>query len=169
MNLKNKRKNIFITLAILIIVTILSFIGWNIWNASNNSSIISDSTFSVDIDPMVGGGEMGAVDSYQINSSGKVYNFKSPDYKSTITKTLIRTISSQEVNELRNSFIESGVMEISSGEGPKYGGSMWTVTINGNKKIFYDLSSSKFDNLKLILKNIIGSNILINYQFRKQY
>ena len=161
MKLKIKRIKIIIASVILIFVGVISIIGLMVWNASRNVSLISDSTFSVDIDPMVGGGITGAVDSYQINSSGKVYNINSSDYKTATTKTLIKNISSREVEELRDSFIDSGVMDINSGVGPKYGESMLTVIINGKEKIFYDLSSSKFDGFKLKIRDILGSQISI--------
>lgn len=158
-------------LLILVIVGLVGFVGWYVWSKSNSStnswpnntqhptkpgSKTQDTTFSVIINPMVGGGFAGAVSAYEITSTGEVYYLHSPNYSTPIVKDLLKKVDEKEVQDLRKSFIDSGFLNIESVNGPKYGGSAWEVTINGNQKTFYDPSSLIFSGPKAKLQLILG-------------
>ncbi len=110
---------------------------------------------------MVGGGFEGAVNSYEITATGEVFNLRAPNQRTDVKKSLLKKITLEEVKEIRQSFIESGVLDLASGYGPQYGGSVWTVTINGKEQFFYDQTSSKFDAVKIKLKKILGEDVSI--------
>ena len=156
---KNKSLSIVVILSIIIIFGLLVYLGWSAWRTNNNVIKISDKTFSVIVDPNVGGGFIGEVNMYTITYKGEVFNTHSPSYQEEAIKSLIKNVTGQEILELRNSFIDSGVMDVDSGEGPQYAGSMLIVTINGKEKTFYNLSSQKFDNVKSKIKNITGQSL----------
>ncbi len=155
----NKRGFVFIVLLIVaILLGAIGFTGWYVWNKSDSNN--EDPTFLVEINTMVGGGITGAVKKYEITADGEIYSIKSTDYKTEAKKTLIKTISVSQVNDLRQSFIDSGVLELSPVDGPKYSSTTWGVTISGREHVFYDQSSIKFNTPKIKLKSILGDNII---------
>lgn len=163
-------------LVLLFCIGILGLAGWYVWIGSNppvnvsssqpqplpkSSTNVEDATFFVTIDPMVGGGFVGAVNSYEITAIGEVFNLRAPDSNTEVKKSLLKKVTLEEVAELRQSFIESGVLDIAPGDGPKYSGSAWKVTINGKEQLFYDQTSPKFDTVKIKLKKILGEDVRI--------
>jgi hypothetical protein len=161
-------------LVLLLCVGILGLAGWFVWSRSNppvnvsssqplpkSSTNVEDATFFVAIDPMVGGGFVGAVNGYEITAIGEVFNLSAPDSNTEVKKSLLKKVTLEEVAELRQSFIESGVLDIAPGDNPKYSGSAWKVTINGKEQLFYDQTSPKFDIVKIKLKKILGEDVRI--------
>ena len=164
----------FEILIIFLCVGLIGLASWYVWNRSRTPINVGnsqtppksntnkeDTTFLVEIDPVVGGGFAGAVNKYEITATGEVYNTNAPDYKTDAKKSLLKKIADQDVQELRQAFIESGVLDIASGDEPKYSSSSWKVTINGKEQYFYDQTSAKFDIIKLKLKKILGEDIKI--------
>ncbi len=142
---------------IFFIFSIVGFAGWYFHirssvpqksvstnESSNSSSTTGDASFSVIVDPMAGGGFTGAVSTYEVTSDGSVYHIHSTDSKTPVTRDLLKKISKEETQALRNTFIKSGVLDLAPGDGPKYGGASLKVTIDGRQKTFFDLSSTKF-------------------------
>lgn len=172
---KNQKGFSLVEIFILLLsLGILGVVCWYVWDRSKppvninssqplpkSSTNEEDATFLVTIDPMVGGGFVGAVNNYEITASGEVFNLSSPDSNTEVKKSLIKKITAEEVKELRQTFIESGVLDIASGDGPKYSGSAWRVTISGKEQAFYDQTSPKFDTVKIKLKKILGEDVKI--------
>ncbi|MEI6228846.1 MAG: hypothetical protein WCP11_02405 [Candidatus Saccharibacteria bacterium] len=148
---------IILSIGLFILTSIGTVVGISMV-LGNGTAKISDPTFNVGIEPMIGGGFTGATDTYTINASGQVYHISSSDYETTPTKTLLATIP-EKIKELRESFIKSGLMSSNSNKGATYGGTEITVTINGTTKSFYDKSSNEFIQAKSDIERLTGIDI----------
>lgn len=162
-------------LVVIVMIGAIGWAGWYVWNKSRPERHVDspkttstaktqeqqDTSFLFVLTPSVGGGIMGETNSYEITASGDVNHYYAPSYDTKAQKTLLNTVTPAAVQQLRQSFIDSGALEVPSGSGPQPGQTSWHVTINNQEQTFYDQSSPKFDGVKSRLKEIFGPGVAL--------
>lgn len=125
----------------------------------NEERALSDITFEMEIDSMIGGGIMGATNIDVINDKGEVYKISSPSYQDEQKKELIKQIDKELLDSLRNSLIKANIFKMETG-GPQYGGQKWRVVIDGQEKTIYFLETpGSLLETERILEKILEKNL----------